>query len=74
MSLTKRSAEMLIDLVEIKLSFLEVSDREDAREFRALQAALRELQALLGRKPQLAGLVAPQQAPAPSLPAAAHAT
>lgn len=74
MSLTKRSAEMLIDLVEIKLSFLEVSDREDAREFRALQAALRELQALLGRKPQLAGLVPPQQAPAPSMPTAAHAT
>jgi len=58
MSLSKRSAEMLVDLVEIKLGFLEVSDREDAREFKALQAALRELQSMLGRKPQVAARIA----------------
>ncbi|MFO1188836.1 MAG: hypothetical protein U1E97_04440 [Alphaproteobacteria bacterium] len=58
MSLSKRSAEMLVDLVEIKLGYLEVSDREDAREFKALQAALRELQSMLGRKPQGAARIA----------------
>ena len=47
MSLTKRSVETLIDLVEIKLSCLEVFDREDSRELAALEAARRELQALL---------------------------
>ena len=47
MSLTKRSVETLIDLVEIKLSCLEVFDREDSRELVALEAARRELQALL---------------------------
>jgi hypothetical protein len=31
-SLSKRSIETLIDLVEIKLSCLDVFDREDARE------------------------------------------
>ena len=47
MSLTKRSVETLIDLVEIKLSCIEVFDREDSRELVALEAARRELQALL---------------------------
>lgn len=73
MSLSKRSAEMLIDLVEIKLGFLEVSDREDAREFRALQTALRELQSLLGRKPQPMGLTPPRPVPTPDLAGLAHA-
>ncbi len=73
MSLSKRSAEMLIDLVEIKLSFLEVSDREDARELRTLQTALRELQSMLGRKPQAAALTPPPPAPSPDIPTMAHA-
>ena len=47
MSLTKRSVETLIDLVEIKLSCIEVFDREDSRELVALEAARRELQALV---------------------------
>ncbi len=47
MSLSKRVLETLIDLVEIKLSCVEVYDREDAREVSALEQCRRELQALL---------------------------
>ena len=32
MGMSKRTLETLIDLVEIKLSYMEVIDREDARE------------------------------------------
>jgi hypothetical protein len=39
-----RSIETLIDLVEIKLSCLDVMDREDREEFKALQRSLTELQ------------------------------
>ncbi len=46
MSLSRRSLETLIDLVEIKLSCLEVMDREDAREKACLEVTLRELQEL----------------------------
>lgn len=41
--LTSKSVETLIDLVENKLSCLEVWDREDARERKALEIALKEL-------------------------------
>ena len=41
--LTSKSVETLIDLVEIKLSCLEVWDREDAKERKALDIALNEL-------------------------------
>lgn len=47
MSLSKRSIETLLDLVEIKLSCIEVFDREDARELASLEVARRQLQALL---------------------------
>ncbi len=40
-----RSIETLIDLVEIKLSCLDVMDREDREELRVLQRALNELTA-----------------------------
>lgn len=46
-SLTKRSVETLIDLVEIKLSCLQVFDRDDAKELAALEPARRELIALV---------------------------
>lgn len=46
--LTSKSVETLIDLVEIKLSCLEVWDREDARERKTLEIALKELIALRG--------------------------
>jgi len=48
--MTSKSVETLIDLVEIKLSCLEVWDREDARERRALEIALKELVSLRGSK------------------------
>lgn len=49
-SLSKRSIETLIDLVEIKLSCLDVFDREDAREKACLENARRELVAMMSAK------------------------
>jgi hypothetical protein len=46
MSLSRRSIEMLLDLVEIKLSYMDVSDREDARDMQILERARAELRAL----------------------------
>ena len=46
MSLSKRSLDTLLDLVEIKISCMEVWDREDAREIANLQQARQELYAL----------------------------
>jgi hypothetical protein len=46
MSLSKRVVETLIDLVEIKLSCMEIYDREDSREVIALEQCKAELQAL----------------------------
>lgn len=46
-SLSKRTIETLNDLVEIKLSCIQVFDRDDAREMAALERARRELSALL---------------------------
>ena len=65
MSLTKRSVETLIDLVEIKLSCIEVFDREDSRELVALEAARRELQALvpIRRKREAAPVAAEEPQP-----------
>lgn len=45
MSLSKRCAETLLDLVEIKLSCLEITDREDLREKELLERCLQELTA-----------------------------
>ncbi len=50
-SVTRQTIELLIDLVEIKLGCVEVYDREDARELKALERARLELNGLLGRKP-----------------------
>jgi hypothetical protein len=53
MKFSKRSIETLLDLVEIKLSAMEVSDREDARELAKLETArdeLLELQSLLAAR------------------------
>jgi hypothetical protein len=43
MTLSAKTVETLLDLVEIKLSCVEVWDREDRRELRALEACKREL-------------------------------
>ena len=52
MSLSRRSIQTLMDLVENKLSQMQVVDREDARELAVLEAARRELSSLAGlRRP-----------------------
>jgi hypothetical protein len=44
--LSRPTVETLIDLVEIKLGCIEIYDRDDARELRALEACRDELMAL----------------------------
>jgi hypothetical protein len=46
LSLSKRTIEMLLDLVEIKISYMDVADREDARDLQALERCRAELRAL----------------------------
>jgi len=46
MTLSKQSIENLLDLVEIKLSCIEVIDREDARELKQLRTCRDELLSL----------------------------
>ncbi len=58
MSLSKRVVETLIDLVEIKLSCVEVYDREDKREIASLERCRQELQKLIGGGAGGAGAVA----------------
>ena len=50
MGMSRRTRETLIDLVEIKLSCLEVSDREDARELANLECCLGELRKAMSGK------------------------
>jgi len=57
MSLSKRVVETLIDLVEIKLSCIEIYDREDTREVTGLEQCKTELQALLQNGTATAGAV-----------------
>lgn len=46
-TLSKKSIVALTDLVEIKMSCMQVFDRDDARELATLEQARRELVALL---------------------------
>ncbi len=46
MALSRRVIETLLDLVEIKLSLMEVHDREDTREASCLEACRQELKSL----------------------------
>lgn len=48
MSLSRRSVDMLLDLVEIKISYMDVADREDARDLVVLERAREELRSLTG--------------------------
>jgi hypothetical protein len=48
MSLSKQSVEALMDLVEIKISYMDVLDRDDAKELRILHRCRDELRALSG--------------------------
>ena len=58
MTLSRRAVETLVDLVEIKLSCLEVFDREDSRELSNLQACLDELSMMKGGKTAQAEVIA----------------
>ena len=46
MSLSKQTVAMLLDLVEIKISYMDIADREDARNLQLLQRCRAELKAL----------------------------
>jgi hypothetical protein len=46
MGLSRRSIEVLLDLVEIKLSYMDISDREDARDMKLLGRCRDELRSL----------------------------
>ncbi len=59
MGISQQSLEALIDLIEIKLSCMEVWDRDDRRELARLQQARGELLGLAGR---------PDSAPVVALP------
>jgi hypothetical protein len=45
-ALSKQSIETLTDLVEIKISYMDVLDRDDAKELRLLERCRDELKAL----------------------------
>lgn len=45
--LNKELIEMLIDLVEIKLSYFEIQDREDVKELKKLKSCSKELKKFL---------------------------
>lgn len=51
MTLTKKSVETLIDLVEIKLSCIEVFDGQDGQTVNRLEQCRRELYTLIGQEP-----------------------
>tara|TARA_R110002072_G_scaffold1084_14_gene8991 strand:+ start:9335 stop:9532 length:198 start_codon:yes stop_codon:yes gene_type:complete len=51
MSISKRTVETLLDLVEVKLSYMQVSDREDQREMSQLESCRRELRGLMASVP-----------------------
>ena len=58
MSLSRRSIQTLMDLVENKLTQMQVVDREDARELAVLESARRELSLMAGlRRPTTAPAV-----------------
>ena len=46
MAMSKQSVETLMDLVEIKISYMDVLDRDDAKELRVLERCRDELKAL----------------------------
>jgi hypothetical protein len=73
MSLSKRSITTLLDLVEIKLSCIEVIDREDAKEMAALETAKRELTTIMQhvaqarRNAEIVPFAKPQQPARPAV-------
>lgn len=62
MSLSKRCIETLLDLVEIKLSCMEITDREDMREKELLDRCIQELRAeAMGEDGRTAEFSAPKR-------------
>ncbi|WP_029006910.1 hypothetical protein [Azospirillum halopraeferens] len=62
MTMSKRCVETLIDLVENKLSCLEITDREDQREKELLERCIQELRAEAeGKDGCLAAFTAPKR-------------
>lgn len=47
MPISKKTVETLLDLVEVKLSYMQVSDREDQRELAQLENCRRELRGII---------------------------
>jgi len=58
MAISKEILGVLVDLVENKLSCMQVSDRDDMREVMMLQRCLSELQTANGGERDLVGLLA----------------
>jgi hypothetical protein len=50
-TLTRKSLEILMDLIEIKIGLLSISDKDDEREMRNLKNARRELLMSLNQAP-----------------------
>lgn len=57
--LTRKSAEILVDLIANRLDCMEVIDREDRRVQRDLETAMKELSALLRRPAETPAAPAP---------------
>jgi hypothetical protein len=51
-----RTIETLVDLVENKLSYLDITDRDDRAEMKLLQRALAELQSGVRSAPRSAAM------------------
>jgi hypothetical protein len=60
MALTERTLGLLVDLVENKMTSLQIADREDAREFVGLQRCLAELRSSRGMPGQVAAGLVPE--------------
>ena len=52
MALSKRSMEILIDLLDVRISVLMVNDQEDARELARLKKCKAELEEILKKGPK----------------------
>ena len=46
MSLSRQTVDILLDLVEIKISYMDIADRDDARDLQALERCRAELKSL----------------------------
>jgi hypothetical protein len=49
--ITRKSMEILLDLIEIKIGLLSITDKDDERELRNLKSARRELLFTLNQVP-----------------------